>query len=91
MFKIVSEVCYGRYYTLYVAKEQYGLGLAVSIKDIPMSFMDLISQELLVYKELEERKVDIWGVLALFQSQIDFNSYLLVKEPYTQTLQHYLQ
>ena len=31
------------------------------------------------------------GLLSLYQTQIDFDSYLLVKEPYTDTLRKYLE
>ena len=56
-----------------------------------MSFMGKISQELLIYKEIESIEEKIEGILALYQTQIDFNSYLLIKEPYTHSLRGYLK
>ena len=41
--------------------------------------MDKISQELLVYKELEEREGRYKGVLNLLQTQIDYESYLFIR------------
>ena len=50
-----------------------------------MSHMGKISEELFVYKELEAKDQRVEGLLALYQTQIDFNSYLLIKEPVSYT------
>ena len=76
-------------FTMYLGEENHSK-MIVSIKEIPMGQMDCISKELFVYKELECKDERVEGLLALYQTQIDFNSYLLIKEPFTTTLATYL-
>lgn len=56
-----------------------------------MANMAQISQELLVYKELQGRVNNFEGVLGLYQSQIDRNSYMLIKEPFTENLKFHIE
>lgn len=39
---------------------------------------------------MEEKRMSIDGVLQLYQTQIDRDSYLFIKEPYTDTLINYI-
>lgn len=64
--------------------------LLVSIKETSVRQMSSISEELLVYRELEEKQLHVDGLLQLYQTQIDRDSYLFIKEPYTQTLPAYV-
>ena len=80
---------YFDYFSMYLGEENSSK-MIVSIKEIPMSHMGKISEELFVYKELEAKDERVEGLLALYQTQIDFNSYLLIKEPYSMTLDTYL-
>lgn len=50
--------------------------------------MEHISEELLIYKEIGENAI---GLLKLYQTQIDHNSYLFIKEPYSNTLESYVE
>lgn len=61
--------------------------LIVTVKEIPLSEITAVSDELLVYKELEASQLKKVGVLCLYQTLINSQSYVLVKEPYTATLE----
>jgi len=66
------------YYCNYGARENQS-GLVVMIKEISLVHMEHISEELLIYKELELREINDSGILDLYQSHIDRDSYLLIK------------
>lgn len=92
LFTAVSSTLYYEYFSTYLALENVA-GVLVSIKEIPITYMDRIPQELLIYKELEASNREgnrLEGILSLFQTQIDFNSYLLIKEPYTLPLKAHI-
>lgn len=77
-------------YTLSQAFE-YLLGLMVSIKEVPIVFMSRISAEILAYKQLEEAGGSLKKrFLSLYQTQIDKDSYLFIKEPFSTTLASYI-
>lgn len=62
----------------------------ISIKETAVRHMASISEELLVYREMAEKRVRVEGILELYQTQIDRDSYLFIKEPYTATLASYI-
>jgi hypothetical protein len=41
--------------------------------------MDAISEELLIYREMEEKRLKLDAILQLYQTQIDRDSYLFIK------------
>ena len=51
MFTAISEVSYYDSYSVYMAQENLS-GILLGVKEVPMSFMGKISQELLIYKEI---------------------------------------
>ena len=68
------------------------LGLMVSIKEVPIVFMSRISAEILAYKQLDEAGGNAKKrFLSLYQTQIDKDSYLFIKEPFSTTLTSYLR
>lgn len=77
-------------YTLSLAFESL-LGLVVSIKEVPIVFMSRISVEIVAYKQLDEAGGNAKKrFLSLYQTQIDKDSYLFIKEPFSSTLASHL-
>lgn len=77
-------------YTLSQAFESL-LGLVVSIKEVPIVFMSRISAEIVAYKQLDEDGGSAKKrFLSLYQTQIDKDSYLFIKEPFSSTLVSHL-
>lgn len=56
-----------------------------------MGRMDDISEELLIYKELEDRGIRTEFLLELYQTQLDHSSFMFIKEPYTDLLEEYVR
>jgi hypothetical protein len=72
-------------FVMFLAMEN-SAGAIISIKETSVRQMAAISEELLVYREMEEKRLRVEGILELYQTQIDRDSYLFIKEPYTSTL-----
>lgn len=64
--------------------------MLVTIQELPITHMALISEELLLHKEITTRTDHPQGILKLYQTQIDHHCYLLIKEPFTHTLAQHL-
>lgn len=88
-FATVGRAEVGEGFSLSLAVERTA-NVMVSIKEVPVRRMEDISEELLVYREMEERRVRVEGVLDLYQTQIDRDLYLFIKEPYTLSLAQHL-
>ena len=65
-------------------------GQAVSIKEVQVRFIDCISEEMMTYRELDAKHASVEGILELYQTQIDRDSYLFIKEPFTASLMEYI-